>query len=99
MCVRLCMHFLVQFSHFKTLTAIDNGEQVQVYRENSRGQAKRDGPPVWGLGVGLIISNRKKPACYEMVHRASDGRLNDRTSRTFSRDLRNVKVSIKPFLI
>jgi hypothetical protein len=28
-------------------------------------------PPAWGLGGGLTIPHCKKPACYEMLLRAS----------------------------
>jgi hypothetical protein len=30
------------------------------------------GPLSWGLGKGLATPHRKKTACYEMLHRASD---------------------------
>jgi hypothetical protein len=31
-----------------------------------------DGPPAWGLGVGLTTPHRKKQACYETEHEASE---------------------------
>jgi hypothetical protein len=30
------------------------------------------GPPAWGLGVGLTTPHRKKQACYEPEHEASE---------------------------
>jgi hypothetical protein len=38
----------------------------------SRGQPTRGGPPAWGLGVGLTTPHRKKQACYETKHEASE---------------------------
>jgi hypothetical protein len=38
----------------------------------SRGQLTRGCPPSWGLGEELTTSHRKRKACYEMLHRASE---------------------------
>jgi hypothetical protein len=49
----------------------DGGEGLQIWRvaanilnKQSR-QPTRDGPPAWGLSVGLTTPHRKKRACYE----------------------------------
>jgi len=39
---------------------------------SSCGQPIKGGPPVWGLGDGLTTLHRKRPACYEMLHRTSE---------------------------
>jgi hypothetical protein len=38
----------------------------------SRVQPTRGGPPAWGFGEVLTTPHRKIPACYEMLHRASE---------------------------
>jgi hypothetical protein len=35
-------------------------------------QTTRGGPPAWGMGEKLTTSHRKKPSCYEMLHRGSE---------------------------
>jgi hypothetical protein len=39
---------------------------------SSSGQPKRGGPPGWVSGEGLTSHRKKKTACYEMLHRASN---------------------------
>jgi len=38
---------------------------------NKESQRIKGGPSVWGLGE-VITRHRKKPACYEMLHMASE---------------------------
>jgi hypothetical protein len=45
---------------------------IIIIRISSGGQSTMGGPPVWGLGEGLTTPNRKKYACYENNHKASD---------------------------
>jgi hypothetical protein len=40
--------------------------------QRSLSDKQRDGPPAWGLGEGPTSPHRKKPACYEILHRVSD---------------------------
>jgi hypothetical protein len=39
---------------------------------NSPVQLTRGDPPAWGLSEGLTTPHFKKPACFEMLHRASE---------------------------
>jgi hypothetical protein len=41
-------------------TASKYGGWLRIYLISSSGQPTRDGPPAWGLGVGLTTPHRKK---------------------------------------
>jgi hypothetical protein len=43
-----------------------------MYRISSRGQPDSGSPLAWGSGEGLITPRRRKAACYEMLHTATE---------------------------
>jgi hypothetical protein len=48
------------------------GGQVRINLISRSGQPTTDGPPAWGLDVGLTIPHRKKGIYYEMFQSATD---------------------------
>jgi hypothetical protein len=50
---------------------VADGGYANILNKQSRA-ADKGGPPAWGLGVGLTTPHRKKQACYETKHEASE---------------------------
>jgi hypothetical protein len=62
-------------AQLKEITGTTLPLRIAVNMLSSQGQPATDAPPAWGLGEGLTTPHCKKPACYEMLHRAGGGRL------------------------
>jgi hypothetical protein len=47
--------------------AVNTMNKVMDSQEGARGD-----PSAWGLGKGLTTPHHEKPACYKMLHKASE---------------------------
>jgi hypothetical protein len=79
------------------------GEGLWIWRVdanilNSRGQPTRGGHAAWGLG-GVPTAHRKKKACFEMLHRASNLSGHKQQKMDMKFGTWNIRISIGQVLL